>query len=53
VEGRHDGRHGPREGRGPVSRGLLFPAVAKLFARKQDDGRAEALLIAEYGRRTS
>jgi len=32
---------------------LLFPAVAKLFARKQDDGRAEALLIAEYGRRTS
>jgi hypothetical protein len=32
---------------------LLFPAYAHLFARKQDDGRAEALLIAEYGRRTS
>jgi hypothetical protein len=32
---------------------LLFPALAKQFARKQDDGRAEALLIAEYGRRTS
>lgn len=31
---------------------LLFPHYAHLFARKQDDGRAEALLIAEYGRRT-
>jgi hypothetical protein len=31
---------------------LLFPTVAHLFARKNDDGRAEALLIAEYGRRT-
>lgn len=31
---------------------LLFPALADSFARKQDDGRAEALLIAEYGRRT-
>jgi crossover junction endodeoxyribonuclease RuvC len=32
---------------------LLFPQLAAQFARKQDDGRAEALLIAEYGRRTS
>jgi len=32
---------------------LLFPSLAPLLARKQDDGRAEALLIAEYGRRTS
>jgi hypothetical protein len=32
---------------------LLFPSLAAQFARKQDDGRAEALLIAEYGRRTS
>lgn len=32
---------------------LLFPALAANFSRKQDDGRAEALLIAEYGRRTS
>jgi crossover junction endodeoxyribonuclease RuvC len=31
---------------------LLFPQLAAQFARKQDDGRAEALLIAEYGRRT-
>jgi hypothetical protein len=31
---------------------MLFPQVAHLFARKQDDGRAEALLIAEYGRRS-
>lgn len=31
---------------------LLFPAYAHLFARKQDDGRAEALLIAEFGRRS-
>ena len=29
----------------------LFPAYAHLFARKKDDGRAEAVLIAEYGRR--
>jgi crossover junction endodeoxyribonuclease RuvC len=32
---------------------LLFPTYAHLFARKQDDGRAEACLIAEYGRRTT
>jgi hypothetical protein len=32
---------------------LLFPQVAHMFSRKQDDGRAEALLIAEYGRRTA
>lgn len=29
----------------------LFPAVATQLQRKKDDGRAEALLIAEYGRR--
>lgn len=29
----------------------LFPAVAKMFSRKKDDGRAEAALMAEYGRR--
>jgi crossover junction endodeoxyribonuclease RuvC len=28
----------------------LFPEYAGLFSRKKDDGRAEALLIAEYGR---
>jgi crossover junction endodeoxyribonuclease RuvC len=31
----------------------LFPQYAHLFARKKDDGRADALLIAEYGRRTA
>ncbi len=31
---------------------MLFPSVAHLFARRCDDGRAEALLIAEYGRRS-
>lgn len=30
----------------------LYPHEAHLFARKKDDGRADALLIAEYGRRT-
>jgi crossover junction endodeoxyribonuclease RuvC len=30
----------------------LFPAIAGQLARKKDDGRADALLIAEYGRRT-
>lgn len=30
----------------------LFPAVASLFARKKDDGRADAILIAAYGRQT-
>lgn len=30
----------------------LFPSIAGSFARKKDDGRAEALLIAEYARRT-
>lgn len=29
----------------------LFPARAELFKRKRDDGRADAALIAEYGRR--
>ncbi len=29
----------------------LFPSVATQFARVKDDGRAEALLMAEYGRR--
>jgi crossover junction endodeoxyribonuclease RuvC len=28
----------------------LFPTYADLFSRKKDDGRAEALLIAWYGR---
>lgn len=28
-----------------------FPAAAHSLARKKDDGRAEALLLAEYGRR--
>ena len=27
----------------------LFPAYASLFARKKDDGRADAALIAWYG----
>ena len=31
--------------------GQLFPAAAEQFARVKDDGRAEAVLIAEYGRR--
>lgn len=29
----------------------LFPARAELFARKKDDGRADAVMLAEYGRR--
>lgn len=29
----------------------LFPSLATQLARKKDDGRAEALLLAEYGRR--
>jgi len=29
----------------------LFPGIADQLARKKDDGRADALLIAEYGRR--
>lgn len=29
----------------------IFPTMAKELARKKDHGRAEALLIAEYGRR--
>jgi len=29
----------------------LFPSMAHAFARVRDDGRAEAVLIAEYGRR--
>jgi crossover junction endodeoxyribonuclease RuvC len=30
----------------------LFPAAAEGLSRVKDDGRAEALLLAEYGRRT-
>jgi crossover junction endodeoxyribonuclease RuvC len=29
----------------------LFPSLATQLARKKDDGRAEAILMAEYGRR--
>jgi crossover junction endodeoxyribonuclease RuvC len=29
----------------------LFPKLSEQLARKKDDGRAEALLLAEYGRR--
>ena len=29
----------------------LFPTIASQLSRKKDDGRAEALLLAEYGRR--
>ena len=29
----------------------LFPEMAEQLSRKKDDGRAEALLMAEYGRR--
>lgn len=29
----------------------LFPSIATQFARVKDDGRAEALLMAEYGKR--
>ena len=29
----------------------FFPLMAECFARAKDDGRAEALLIAEWGRR--
>lgn len=29
----------------------LFPHVSNMLARKKDDGRAESLLMAEYGRR--
>jgi crossover junction endodeoxyribonuclease RuvC len=29
----------------------LFPSMASQLSRKKDDGRAEALLLAEYGRR--
>lgn len=31
----------------------LFPDRAVLFERKKDDGRADAILIAEYGRRSA
>lgn len=45
------------EGRGKDAARLqaqrLFPATAAMFARKKDDGRADAVLIAEYGRRTA
>lgn len=30
----------------------MFPAMAGKLSRKKDDGRAESLLIAEFGRRT-
>jgi hypothetical protein len=29
----------------------LYPGVADMLSRKKDDGRADALLIATYGRR--
>jgi hypothetical protein len=29
----------------------LFPAMSEQLARKKDDGRAEAILLAEYARR--
>jgi crossover junction endodeoxyribonuclease RuvC len=29
----------------------LFPSLAEQLSRKKDDGRAEAVLLAEYGRR--
>lgn len=29
----------------------MWPGAAEMFSRKKDDGRAEAALIAEYGRR--
>ena len=29
----------------------LFPSLAEQLSRKKDDGRAEAILLAEYGRR--
>ena len=32
--------------------GQLFPSAAALLSRKKDDGRAEAILLAEYLRRT-
>jgi hypothetical protein len=28
---------------------MLFPKFAHLWARKKDDGRAEAVLLAHYG----
>lgn len=37
--------------RARIRAGQLFPANAQMFARVKDDGRAEAALIAEYGRR--
>ena len=30
----------------------LYPALASQLSRKKDDGRAEVILMAEYGRRT-
>jgi hypothetical protein len=47
---KHHGLAQGREGRQPrQSALLLFPKVASVFARKKDDGRAEAALIARYG----
>lgn len=41
-----DGKDGSR-----AMAAQLFPAFAHLFSRVKDDGRAEAVLIAEYARR--
>jgi crossover junction endodeoxyribonuclease RuvC len=32
---------------------MLFPKYAHLWARKKDDGRAEAVLLAHYGLKLS
>jgi crossover junction endodeoxyribonuclease RuvC len=36
-----------------IKAGQLFPDAAPFLARKKDDGRADALLIAEWARRRS
>lgn len=49
---KHYGLKGGRENK-DLARQLacrLFPQFADLFARKKDDGRAEAALLANYGR---
>lgn len=51
----------PQRWKGPIMRGMsdknssrikaaqLYPSISATFARKKDDGRAEAVLIAHYG----
>jgi crossover junction endodeoxyribonuclease RuvC len=49
-------RHFGLSSKKDVSRRLAsqhFPQLTHLLARKKDDGRAEALLLAEYGRQTT